>query len=161
MDSQRQKTEILTRWATLYHREMFRFALFRLGSQSDAEDCVQELFLKLLQGTTSLSEVRSPRSFLLRSLANHCIDMRRQRKISLQPLAADLQSDEEPTSIDEPERINRLLARLPDDQAEVIRMRTCDALSFAEIAEILEIPLPTAKSRFAYGIEKLRRMFHN
>ncbi|MDE6857689.1 MAG: RNA polymerase subunit sigma, partial [Alistipes sp.] len=40
----------------------------------------------------------------------------------------------------------------------VIRMRIHDELHFTEIAEILDIPVTTAKSRFAYGISKLRRL---
>lgn len=161
MDSQKQRTEILTQWVRLHSEQMLRFALYRLGSQSDAEDCVQELFLKLLQGTMPLDEIRSPRNFLLRSLANSCIDHQRRRKITIQPLSRDLHATDDYAPNEEHERIHRMLRQLPDDQAEVIRMRTCDSLSFAEIASILEIPLSTAKSRFAYGIEKLRRMYHN
>ena len=53
--------------------------------------------------------------------------------------------------------IASLLTEIPDEQAEVIRLRIYGDNSFAEIAEILSIPLPTVKSRFLYGLEKLRK----
>lgn len=54
-------------------------------------------------------------------------------------------------------RIARLLTEIPDEQAEVIRLRIYGDNSFAEVAEILSLPLPTVKSRFLYGLEKLRK----
>lgn len=54
-------------------------------------------------------------------------------------------------------RIGRLLAQIPESQAEVIRLRIYGNNSFAEIAGILAVPLPTVKSRFIYGLEKIRR----
>ena len=54
-------------------------------------------------------------------------------------------------------RIASLLTEIPDEQAEVIRLRIYGDNSFAEVAEILSLPLPTVKSRFLYGLEKLRK----
>lgn len=54
-------------------------------------------------------------------------------------------------------RIDRLMATLPEEQAEVIRLRVYGNNSFADIADILSTPLPTIKSRFLYGLTKLRR----
>jgi RNA polymerase sigma-70 factor (ECF subfamily) len=53
--------------------------------------------------------------------------------------------------------IARLLAALPDNQSEVIRLHLHGECTFTEIAEILDEPLPTVKSRYRYGIEHLRK----
>ena len=53
-------------------------------------------------------------------------------------------------------RINRLLATLPQEQSETLRLRIYSECTFSEIAEIMQVPVTTAKSRFKYGIEKLR-----
>ena len=53
-------------------------------------------------------------------------------------------------------RIGSMLEGLPARQAEVVRMRCVDGLRFAEIADMLGVSLPTVKSRFRYGIEKMR-----
>ena len=58
---------------------------------------------------------------------------------------------------DDYQRIALLLKEIPDEQAEVIRLRIYGDNSFAQVAEILSLPLPTVKSRFLYGLEKLRR----
>lgn len=55
------------------------------------------------------------------------------------------------------QRIAQLLMEIPEDQAEVIRLRIYGDNSFADVAEILSLPLPTVKSRFLYGLEKIRR----
>ena len=52
--------------------------------------------------------------------------------------------------------INRLLAILPQEQSDTIRLRHHSNLSFQEIADVMEVPLPTAKARYRYGLEKIR-----
>ena len=52
--------------------------------------------------------------------------------------------------------INRLLSIIPKKQSEVIRLHIHAGRTFKEIAEILDIPEASAKSRYRYGIEKLR-----
>ncbi|MDD5708195.1 MAG: sigma-70 family RNA polymerase sigma factor, partial [Kiritimatiellae bacterium] len=54
-------------------------------------------------------------------------------------------------------RVETLVAALPAEQREVFAMRTQQELSFAEIAEMLKIPLNTALGRMHYAVTKLRR----
>lgn len=67
---------------------------------------------------------------------------------------ADIQSE---SNEDDLKRIVKLLDEIPEEQAEVIRLRIYGDNSFAEVADILSVPLPTVKSRFLYGLEKIRR----
>lgn len=53
-------------------------------------------------------------------------------------------------------RIETLLSLIPEEQAEVIRLRFYGNQSFASISQLLVLPLPTIKSRFRYGMEKTR-----
>ena len=53
-------------------------------------------------------------------------------------------------------RIERLLARLPEEQAEAVRLRVLDGLRVGEIADVMECSESTATSRLRYGLEKLR-----
>jgi len=55
------------------------------------------------------------------------------------------------------ERLNRVLDSIPDREAEVVRLRVHSELSFAEIAIAVGVSVPTVKSRFRYGLDKLRR----
>jgi len=58
-------------------------------------------------------------------------------------------------------RIAGLLALLPEEQAEVIRLKTSDSLTFARIAELTGSTEATVKSRFRYGIGKLRKLINH
>jgi RNA polymerase sigma-70 factor (ECF subfamily) len=101
-------------------------------------------------------------------MQNACCDcLRRKNKshaITHLPLEKVLNSAKEiPTEEtthnkqkDEFLRINRLLATLPQEQSETLRLRIYSECTFSEIAEIMQVPVTTAKSRFKYGIEKLR-----
>ena len=55
-------------------------------------------------------------------------------------------------------RAESLLARLPEEQAEAIRMRVFDGLRLGEIAEVLGCPINTVGSRLRYGFQKLRNI---
>ena len=156
-----ERNTIIGRWAELYGADLYRFARFRLGSVADAEDAVQDLFVRLATSTSDLGSVTSPRSFLIRSLRNLCIDRLKRRTLSLTSLTEKMDVVQENEAENEVERIKLLMRQLPEEQAEVISMRTAQNLSFAEIAEILDIPTTTAKSRFAYGIDKLRKMLND
>ena len=148
---------------TEHYAELYRFALFRLGDNDDAEDAVQELFLKMSVSCVDLDRIANRRSYLMRCMFNACID-RLKRRRAFAPLTEEMADDTPHPIADEErsretERIRQFLSELPDEQAEVITMRIYDGLHFTEIAEILDIPATTVKSRFAYGIEKLRHRF--
>ena len=140
---------------------LLQYACYRLGNIEDAEDAVQDVFVKMQQRLTEKREdIKNLTAYLYRTLANLCISRQREAKRTL-TVPIDSQPDPvEPDSEDfeqEFRRINRLLSEIPDEQAEVIRLRFYGDKSFQEIADILGIPLTTAKSRFAYGLEKIKR----
>ena len=141
-------------------QSLYRYACYRLGEREAAQDIIQELYLKLHQRRAG--EIKNMRCYLYRALANCCTQHARDKKrlefvdvSSLSELRAD---DIAPESFEQEQAlISRLLAALPDEQSEVIRLHLHGECTFAEIAEILDIPLPTAKSRYRYGIEHLRK----
>ena len=142
-----------------YRQPLFRFAFFRLESRMDAEDVVQDAFLKW--ASKPERNIGNPQAYLFRMVSNGCCD-RRRRRVPLvpldgrQPLPAE--SLEESEALEEARRIEALLDRLPPEQAEAIRLHTYASLRFTEIAEVLRCPVSTVKSRFGAGIERLRKM---
>lgn len=149
--------ERLGEWIDLYQDQLFRYAFYRLGNRDDAEDVLQDAFLKV---AASHREIRNPKAYLYATVASGCVDMLRQRGKTL-PIdekmhtAQHLDADAE----EEFRRIDSLLRRLPEQQSEVIRLHIHANLKFTEIAEILQQPATTIKSRFTSGIEKLRKLF--
>ena len=141
-------------------QSLYRYACYRLGGREVAQDVIQELYLKLHK--QGLSRVKNARCYLYRALSNSCTQLMRERRrieyvdvTSLRDLKAE---DIVPSDFEQEQAlIARLLATLPDEQSEVIRLHLHGECTFTEIAEILDIPLPTAKSRYRYGIEHLRK----
>lgn len=141
-------------------QSLYRYACYRLGEREAAQDVIQELYLKLHE--RELGEVKNVRCYLYRALSNCCTQqLRERRKVEYVDVTAlrDLQAEDiTPTNFEQEQAlIVRLLAALPDEQSEVIRLHLHGECTFAEIAEILDIPQPTAKSRYRYGIEHLRK----
>lgn len=145
-------------------RGLLQYACYRLGSRDDAEDAVQDVFIRLHQRLQDGShDIQSLTSYLYRSLANLCVSRLRQSErihfVTLDSLTDMTDTDHEDFE-QEYRRISRLLAEIPDEQAEVIRLRFYGDKSFREIAGILELPVSTVKSRFQYGIDKIRQQWN-
>ena len=152
--------EQLAEWIDLYQDQLFRYAFFRIGSKEDAEDVVQDAFLKIAATT---AHIANPRAYLFRTVGNGCVDVIRN-KVKFSPIEERMitpSPSDEREEQEEFERINRLLSNLPEQQSEVIRLHIHANLKFTEIAEMLEQPVTTIKSRFTSGIEKLRQKFIN
>ena len=154
-----EQIEELERCMTAELEVLHRYACYRLGDKSLAEDVIQELYLKLR--TKCVGEIRNMKHYVFRTLANQCTQrLRERRKINFVDITElkDLgHNDLQPSSFEQEQMlINRLLDTLPEEQSEVIRLHLHAGCNFQEVADIMQIPLPTAKSRYRYGIEHIR-----
>lgn len=146
----------------LERNSLFRYACYKTGNYEDAEDILQNVFLKLYSDPDKILLIDNPHKYLYRSVSNECISYyRKKQDISFTEIedAGNICEEQETDFMEEIARINRILSIIPEDQAEVIRLRTICEKSFTEIAEILEVPVTTIKSRFKYGIDKVRSEF--
>ena len=152
--------EQLGEWIDLWQDALYRYAFFKMGNIADAEDVIQDAFLKV---ASTNSSILNPKAYLFRTVANLCADALR-RNSYLQPIEERMpapSSQDEAEAQEEQRRIARLLDKLQPRQAEVIRLHIHAGLKFTEIAETLEEPVTTIKSRFTSGIEKLKQMYIN
>lgn len=141
---------------------LLQYACYRIGNLADAEDAIQDIFVQLhtKERDSRGRTLTNMRNYLYRSLANLCTDrFRRTQSFQLIPLEQVTNYiDDAPEDFEQEFLfISKLLASIPEEQAEVIRLRIHSDKSFADIAEILELPISTIKSRFQYGIEKIRK----
>ena len=166
------KYRFLERLMADERQRLVHYACCRLGNSEDAEDAIQDLFLqfhermKKTDDNDSLStDIKNPMAYLYRSLMNLCISKQRSAgRIQMVPLSDKNGENFKTPSFDEEDemeheyrRICQLLETIPDEQAEVIRLRFYGEKSFKEIADIIGVNLSTVKSRFMYGLEKIRR----
>ena len=143
---------------------LLQYACYRLGSLADAEDAVQDTLASLHQRKQEEDfSISNLSAYLFRSLSNRCVSyLRENNRLHFVPL--DCQTDPADTENKDFEqeyrRITQLLAEIPNEQAEVIRLRYYGDKTFNEIAQILNEPVTTIKSRFVYGLEKIKRGMH-
>lgn len=146
--------------------ELIHFAYHRLGNRQDAEDVVQDAYVEAYRDRAKRKHIAAVRPYLFRVVGNRCIDLLRSSlKQKMEPIVEENFSAEDNTlhtqlQREQWEQISCLLDAIPAKEAEVIRLRTYAELSFAEIAEAVGSSVPTVKSRFRYGLEKLRRKLH-
>lgn len=126
-------------WLPLADR-FYRVAYHLLESRPDAEDAVQELYLKILSMHGKLVYVRDPAAYGITLLKNICIDRIRRRESrraeQLEELiAADTSGPEKQMAEkDTLSRVMKEMERLPEKQAKVLRMRAVEGLEYDEIA---------------------------
>ena len=142
---------------------LVRFATIRIGSKTYAEDVVHEAVKRILEADISKIKQDSIRMYLFRIAYNLCKDFylsdRNIRPLSEEDNGIPDTSNEDELDMEEIERLNGLLEKLPEREAEVVRMNVMDELSFVEISQILYTPASTVKSRFKSGMDKLRKQY--
>ena len=143
--------------------EFYRVAFYILEDEAEAEDAVQELFLKLWSGRDALDGIRSPKGYGIRVLRNLCLDrIRRSRKMETPAVLPEPEwPGRQDEAVDEKERLAKVLdaiKSLPDRQREVLTLRTLDGLSYEEIAERTGMNQLTLRVLLSQARRKLRNV---
>jgi RNA polymerase sigma-70 factor, ECF subfamily len=146
-------------WINQHGPALLLLARQWVPSQADAEDVVQEAFIRFWQAK---GRVHQPVAYLYAAVKHCALDWlrsserrRRRESTSARPaaesmLVAPLEQDERRQAIE------AALKNLPASQSEVLVMKVWGGLSFPQIAVALEIPADTAASRYRYALNKLR-----
>lgn len=133
---------------------LYRLALVRLGNDADAQDVVQDVFLKYLTARPSFESESHEKAWFLRVAVNRCHDLaRKQNALSFVSLedAYSVAAPEEGTG----ELIARV-AQLPSIYKDTVILHALEGFTLAETAEILEISLSAAKMRLTRAREMLQ-----
>jgi len=151
----------------VFQDSLVRFAFCRLKDLGNAEDVVQDVFLKAYTRRKELCHVQAVAPYLYRMVANLCTDRLKRPHPVVVPID-EIRAEDMPhvnsaaadriEAAEQLKQADALFARLPRRQAEVLRLRVFDDLSLAEIAARLECPLATVKSRLHHGLARLRRV---
>jgi len=159
--------QLVTRW----ERPIYALAYRVIGREEDARDVCQETFLRAFRALGGFKGQAKFSSWLYRITLNLCRDwIRRERRtpIAQAPEGVDLielASESAPSeSIEElvarremGRAIARVMAELPDEQRTAIILKEYHGLTFQEIADLLDCPLSTVKTRLYQGLTVIRR----
>ena len=146
--------ETISRIVETYSSMLLRLACTRLDDPADAEDVVQEVFLKLLTARPLFRDSEHEKAWLFRTTLHRASDLRRSAARRNVPL-------EEAAQAAAPQAGNELLAAvraLPEPYSAVIHLYYYEGYSIKEIAKLLGVPAPTVGTRLARGRERLRRL---
>jgi RNA polymerase sigma-70 factor, ECF subfamily len=143
-----------------YARPVFALALRRLGDRGRAEDAVQETFASVWRSASSYRRERGPGAPWLYAVARNAIIDRRRARTELPAEIPETPSGEaEPDERAEANwvawRIHRALGELPDAERVVLELAYWSGMSQSEIAEFLQIPLGTVKTRTRTALGRL------
>ncbi len=135
-----------------YGAALYRFCLMQMKNPPDAEDVLQEVFLKRLYSAPKFNTPEHEKRWLFRVALNLCRDeWKRSRRKDLPLEAASLLalSSEEQELLEE-------VAALPEKQRTVIHLHYYEGYSVKEIAKLLGVTVPTVKMRLKRGRDALK-----
>ena len=143
---------------------VYRTAYLMLGDAGDAEEALQEVFVLVYRSLSAYDPHKGAvTTWLHRITINYCLGTLRKRRVISQPLEEDhpaLVSDPAERTLSrlaEKEAVAQAVKSLCAEQRAVVVLRYYWELPYAEIAQVLMVPLGTVKSRLERAIKTLRR----
>jgi len=155
-----------------YLDSLYSYALHLGFAEQTAMDAIQDVFYKLCTQHSSLNEINNLKSYLLRSLRNRLIDLKRVSREEIVPFIARedvaealpfqfhvtiedeliMKEDAEEIRL----RVENLLNQLTDRQREIVYLRYIREHSYEEIAEIMQISVPACRNLISKSIAKMK-----
>jgi RNA polymerase sigma-70 factor (ECF subfamily) len=143
--------------------KLFRVALRITGNPPEAEDVVQETFIKLWEQRSELQGIQNLEAWCMQMTKNRAIDKRRLRfnqseglEVAYSLKSQEYTPDRKAELSDEMDQVKRLMQGLPDKQRMAMQLRDIDGLSYQEISEALGMPLNQVKTNIFRARKSLR-----
>ncbi len=147
-----------------YERNLYNFLARYTGDAHLAEDIFQETFLRLIERREQFDPDRGFRPWLYSIAANLARDACRRREVrsrfgaeALVERAVQEPPDVEAERREEMDLVRATLAELPEDARSMVLLHFYQGLRYKEVAEILDVPVGTVKSRVHWAVERLCR----
>lgn len=151
--------------AALYHQTsaaVYGFALSILKNTHDAEDVLHDCYVSVYSAAPTYHSCGKPMAWILTITRNLCMQkLRGNRKISDVP-----QEDWEPyldsretLSPEDRVLLSQCMLQLSDEERQIVTLHSVAGFKHREIADMLELPLPTVLSKYSRALKKLKMLF--
>ncbi len=155
-----------------FHAKLFRVARALIGNEADAEDLLQEAYYKLWKQRDELADIRNAEAFCVTLVKNLCLDFLRSPHANRHEetieetfsLSAKSVPDEELESKEQLKEVSRLIDLLPENQRQVLRLRSINDCSMEEIEHItglsagnIRVLLSRARKTLREQLQKIER----
>ena len=155
--------KLVKRWQSRLWRHAFRLT----QRKEAASDVIQEAWIAMYRNLPTLEDPQRFRQWSYRIVTNKCSDWTRQqlrtRKV-VENSAVDIEEAPEPTQDESNDNIGAVrsaLDRMTNDRRTILAMLYHDGMSLQEIAEVMDIPIGTVKSRLHSARVELRDMLRH
>ncbi|MCK4568960.1 MAG: RNA polymerase sigma factor [Bacteroidales bacterium] len=142
--------------------KLYRFALRLLGDAEDAQDIVQEIFLRLWSKRENLSEYRSIEAFAMTMTRNLCLDKLKSPASKKESFDESREMPDNRTPYTRTETTDTIrlvkmaMEALPEQQRMVIHLRDIEECDFDEIAEVTGLSLNNVRVTLSRARKKIR-----
>ncbi|EGF58706.1 RNA polymerase sigma factor [Bacteroides fluxus] len=161
MDAESFKKEFLP-----YHHKLYCIAYRLLENAADAEDLVQEAYLKLWDKREGLAVISNPEAFSVILVKNMCFDLLRSGKYALSKQLVELTevhtvSPADNLEIrDEVQQVKNIIARLPEQQQRIVTLRDVKGCSYEEIEHATGLNATNVRVLLSRARKRIREEFN-
>jgi RNA polymerase sigma factor (sigma-70 family) len=147
--------------------KLFRFAKRLINNIPEAEDIVQEVFLRLWAKRESLREYNSIEAFAMTVTKNLCLDRMKAKGFRSEELTIVHQQVTHSTPYNKLEmadtfdKVQKIINTLPEQQKQIIHLRDIEGFEFEEIAEIMKINLNTIRVNLSRARKRIKDTLQN
>ena len=136
---------------------VYAYSLSVLRQKSDAEDVLQDAYIRVWQHAGRYRPEGRPMAWLIVTVRNLALDrLRRSRNVVSFPESREKEAAAPPLSAEDRLTLEALLLKLDDRERQVVVLHAVTGLLHREIAEIMGLPLSTVLSKYQRAIKKLR-----
>lgn len=156
-------TELFKNTFIPYHQKMYRVAYRILKDHGNAEDIVQETYIKLWNKRHDIEHIENTEAYAIIILRNTCLDFLRRKKDYLSDFEMDAREQsslsEEVESKDELNQVKRLVNQLPAQQRLVMELKHWDEYTDEEIEEITGMSQVNIRVTLSRARKTIREQF--
>lgn len=141
---------------------IFRYALSITKNYHNAEDVLQDTFVEIIKNAGKYEKGSNPKAWIFAIVRNHCLDVLKKNRKNEDIEDEKIANMVLPHGNDFSEKnifVNEGLESLEEDEKQIVLLHIYAGLKLKDIADIMNIPYNSVRSKYGYSIEKLRKLF--